>query len=43
MADGYLEKRMEDYLAGRLKPAKKKPTYPKKKPTQPSQSSSHQE
>lgn len=24
MADGYLEKKMEDYLAGRLKPSKKK-------------------
>lgn len=24
MADGYLERRMEDYLAGKLKPAKKK-------------------
>lgn len=24
MADGYLEKRMEDYLSGKLKPAKKK-------------------
>ncbi len=24
MADGYLEKRMEDYLAGKLKPARKK-------------------
>lgn len=24
MADGYLEKRMEDYLAGKLKPSKKK-------------------
>lgn len=30
MADGYLEKRMEDYLAGKLKPTKKKPI--KKKP-----------
>lgn len=29
MADGYLEKRMEDYLAGKLKPARKK--YPIKK------------
>lgn len=26
MADGYLEKKMEDYLAGKLKPTKKKPT-----------------
>lgn len=25
MADGYLEKRMEDYLAGKLTPAKKRP------------------
>ncbi len=24
MADGYLEKRMEDYLAGKLKPSKRK-------------------
>lgn len=23
MADGYLEKKMEDYLAGKLKPTKK--------------------
>lgn len=30
MADGYLEKRMEDYLAGKLKPAhKKKPAVKK--------------
>ncbi len=26
MADGYLERKMEDYLAGKLKPSKKKPT-----------------
>lgn len=32
MADGYLEKRMEDYLAGRLKPSKKKTI---KKPIKP--------
>ncbi len=25
MADGYLERKMEDYLAGKLKPSKKKP------------------
>lgn len=24
MADGYLERKMEDYLAGKLKPSKKK-------------------
>jgi len=32
VADGYLEKKMEDYLAGKLKPTKKKPF---KKPTKP--------
>lgn len=32
MADGYLEKRMEDYLAGKLKPSKKKIV---KKPNKP--------
>lgn len=30
MADGYLEKKMEDYLAGKLKPAPKKRPKPKK-------------
>lgn len=25
MADGYLERKMEDYMAGKLKPSKKKP------------------
>lgn len=31
MADGYLEKRMEDYLAGKLKPVRKKKPVVKKK------------
>lgn len=35
MADGYLEKRMEDYLAGKLKPTKKP------KPRQKNDSSTH--
>lgn len=29
MADGYLEKKMEDYLAGKLKPTPKKKPRPK--------------
>ena len=32
MADGYLERKMEDYLAGKLKPSQKKPVKKQNKP-----------